>query len=209
MLPRYVVLVLLLLLRLCRYIAGVTNPVFTSKSEWWDVMCDIAAGTVTVAQHVTSPLFADGTTDVGARAAAESAGKAGGAHLDASSGGGAPSASAPAPVTVSVGSAASGGVGGVGGPHSAAVSPTAAGHGGHGAGAASSSAAAGGAAARIRHLDAGATSAHAWRDQESIFFEKVCVGAWRCPRLCACSATANPARRVWLSCVALHRALVP
>lgn len=28
------------------FIAGVTNPMFKSKREWWDVLCDISTGEV-------------------------------------------------------------------------------------------------------------------------------------------------------------------
>lgn len=41
------------------YIAGVTNPMFQQKREWWDVCCDIATGQVicserdkTIAHHL-------------------------------------------------------------------------------------------------------------------------------------------------------------
>jgi hypothetical protein len=30
------------------YIAGVTNPMFKSKKDWWDVLCDISTGEVLV-----------------------------------------------------------------------------------------------------------------------------------------------------------------
>lgn len=28
------------------FIAGVTNPMFKSKREWWDVLCDVSTGEV-------------------------------------------------------------------------------------------------------------------------------------------------------------------
>lgn len=28
------------------YIAGVTNPMFKTKREWWDVLCDISTGEI-------------------------------------------------------------------------------------------------------------------------------------------------------------------
>jgi hypothetical protein len=30
------------------YIAGVVNPMFAERMEWWDVLCDVATGKVTV-----------------------------------------------------------------------------------------------------------------------------------------------------------------
>jgi len=34
------------------YIAGVTNPMFKTKKEWWDVLCDISTGEVVVSTPV-------------------------------------------------------------------------------------------------------------------------------------------------------------
>jgi hypothetical protein len=34
------------------YIAGVTNPMFKTKREWWDVLCDISTGEVFVSAPV-------------------------------------------------------------------------------------------------------------------------------------------------------------
>jgi hypothetical protein len=33
------------------FIAGVTNPMFKTKKEWWDICCDIASGEVFVSQQ--------------------------------------------------------------------------------------------------------------------------------------------------------------
>jgi len=31
------------------YVAGVTNPLFEQRSQWWDVLCNVQTGEVTVA----------------------------------------------------------------------------------------------------------------------------------------------------------------
>ena len=36
------------------YIAGVTNPIFQQRSQWWDVLCDVSDGSVTL-----SPAYAE------------------------------------------------------------------------------------------------------------------------------------------------------
>ena len=33
-------------LEVCGYVAGVTNPMFADKPDWWDILCDIQSGTV-------------------------------------------------------------------------------------------------------------------------------------------------------------------
>lgn len=46
--PRYANLTDLGFLSTPGYIAGVTNPMFKTKKEWWDVLCDISTGEVIV-----------------------------------------------------------------------------------------------------------------------------------------------------------------
>lgn len=39
------------------YIAGVTNPMFKTKKEWWDVLCDISTGEIVVSSPVEKEDF--------------------------------------------------------------------------------------------------------------------------------------------------------
>jgi hypothetical protein len=37
------------------YIAGVTNPIFESRPKWWDVLCNISTGKITVSSEIEFP----------------------------------------------------------------------------------------------------------------------------------------------------------
>ena len=37
-----------------RFIAGVTNPVFAQKQQWWDVMCNVGTGEVVLSDAASS-----------------------------------------------------------------------------------------------------------------------------------------------------------
>eukprot|EP01116_Phalansterium_solitarium_P013600 TRINITY_DN30995_c0_g1_i1.p1 TRINITY_DN30995_c0_g1~~TRINITY_DN30995_c0_g1_i1.p1 ORF type:complete len:626 (-),score=206.35 TRINITY_DN30995_c0_g1_i1:7-1842(-) len=44
------------------YIAGVTNPMFEEHTEWWDLLCDITTGKVTVSDRSIAALTATGAS---------------------------------------------------------------------------------------------------------------------------------------------------
>ena len=37
------------------YIAGVTNPIFESRPGWWDILCNISTGKITVSSEIEFP----------------------------------------------------------------------------------------------------------------------------------------------------------
>lgn len=38
------------------YIAGVTNPIFESRKDWWDILCNVATADVTISPHYQEEL---------------------------------------------------------------------------------------------------------------------------------------------------------
>jgi hypothetical protein len=42
------------------YIAGVTNPIFQQRSQWWDVLCDVSDGSVTLSPSYAEELKGSG-----------------------------------------------------------------------------------------------------------------------------------------------------
>lgn len=42
------------------FIAGVTNPVFESQPEWWDVLCDLPNGRMTISSKIPQPDVTEG-----------------------------------------------------------------------------------------------------------------------------------------------------
>ncbi|KAJ3217026.1 hypothetical protein HK099_005619 [Clydaea vesicula] len=48
-----------LLLQINGYIAGVTNPVFEEQNSWWDVLCNINTGKITVSPKIKFPNSTD------------------------------------------------------------------------------------------------------------------------------------------------------
>jgi hypothetical protein len=43
------------LLKVPGFIAGVTNPHFANKPEWWDLLCDLPTGRMTISQRIEAP----------------------------------------------------------------------------------------------------------------------------------------------------------
>ncbi|RKP22708.1 hypothetical protein SYNPS1DRAFT_31665, partial [Syncephalis pseudoplumigaleata] len=37
------------------YIAGVTNPAFKDHPEWWDILCDVKTGRITISSKIAAP----------------------------------------------------------------------------------------------------------------------------------------------------------
>ena len=50
------------LLKVPGFIAGVTNPAFAHKAEWWDLLCDLPTGRMKISHRIDSPQPADGLT---------------------------------------------------------------------------------------------------------------------------------------------------
>ena len=48
------------LLRVPGFIAGVTNPAFAHKSEWWDVLCDLGTGRVKISSKIEQAPLTEG-----------------------------------------------------------------------------------------------------------------------------------------------------
>lgn len=48
------------LLKVPGFIAGVTNPAFAHKTEWWDVLCDISTGRMRISNHVEQAPLTEG-----------------------------------------------------------------------------------------------------------------------------------------------------
>ncbi|EME50151.1 hypothetical protein DOTSEDRAFT_68870 [Dothistroma septosporum NZE10] len=48
------------LLRVPGFIAGVTNPAFANKTEWWDVLCDLSTGKMRISNKVEQAPLTDG-----------------------------------------------------------------------------------------------------------------------------------------------------
>ena len=48
------------LLEVPGFIAGVTNPAFAYKAEWWDVLCDISAGRIKISSKIEPAPVTDG-----------------------------------------------------------------------------------------------------------------------------------------------------
>ena len=46
----YACLTAMQFLQVSGYIAGVTNPIFEQRQEWWDVLCNVATGTVKLSE---------------------------------------------------------------------------------------------------------------------------------------------------------------
>lgn len=49
------------LLKVPGFIAGVTNPAFAHKSEWWDVLCDMQKGRMTISSKIEPAPATEGT----------------------------------------------------------------------------------------------------------------------------------------------------
>ena len=43
------------------YVAGVTNPIFESRSQWWDLLCDVSDGTVRMSPSYAEELRSSGS----------------------------------------------------------------------------------------------------------------------------------------------------
>ncbi|KAK4507620.1 hypothetical protein PRZ48_001355 [Zasmidium cellare] len=48
------------LLKVPGFIAGVTNPAFAHKTEWWDLLCDISTGRMRISNHVEQAPLTEG-----------------------------------------------------------------------------------------------------------------------------------------------------
>lgn len=48
------------LLKVPGFIAGVTNPAFAHKTEWWDLLCDISTGRMRISTHVEQAPLTEG-----------------------------------------------------------------------------------------------------------------------------------------------------
>ena len=48
------------LLKVPGFIAGVTNPAFAHKPEWWDLLCDLPTGRMTISKRIEAAPLADG-----------------------------------------------------------------------------------------------------------------------------------------------------
>lgn len=48
------------LLKVPGFIAGVTNPAFAHKAEWWDLLCDIPTGRMKISNRIENPPVAEG-----------------------------------------------------------------------------------------------------------------------------------------------------
>jgi hypothetical protein len=50
------------LLKVPGFIAGVTNPAFAHKPEWWDILCDLPTGRIKISSKIApAPMTPDGT----------------------------------------------------------------------------------------------------------------------------------------------------
>ncbi|WPG97917.1 protein mesa [Acrodontium crateriforme] len=49
------------LLQVPGFIAGVTNPAFAHKTEWWDVLCDLPTGRIRISNRIEAPPINEGT----------------------------------------------------------------------------------------------------------------------------------------------------
>lgn len=47
------------LLKVPGFIAGVTNPHFANKPEWWDLLCDLPTGRMTISNRIEQPRMTD------------------------------------------------------------------------------------------------------------------------------------------------------
>lgn len=50
------------LLRVPGFVAGVTNPTFTNKPEWWDLLCDLSSGRMKISSSAQPAPITDGLT---------------------------------------------------------------------------------------------------------------------------------------------------
>lgn len=48
------------LLKVPGFIAGVTNPAFANKPEWWDLLCDLPSGRMTISKKMEMPAITEG-----------------------------------------------------------------------------------------------------------------------------------------------------
>ena len=48
------------LLKVPGFIAGVTNPAFAHKAEWWDLLCDLPTGRMKISNRIEQPPVTDG-----------------------------------------------------------------------------------------------------------------------------------------------------
>ena len=48
------------LLKVPGFVAGVTNPTFANHPEWWDLLCDISTGRMTISSRIDQALITDG-----------------------------------------------------------------------------------------------------------------------------------------------------
>lgn len=48
------------LLNVPGFIAGVTNPAFAHKSEWWDLLCDLSTGRMKISPRIQQPALTEG-----------------------------------------------------------------------------------------------------------------------------------------------------
>ena len=48
------------LLKVPGYVAGVTNPAFASKYEWWDVLCDVGTGKIKISPKIEAAALSEG-----------------------------------------------------------------------------------------------------------------------------------------------------
>merc|ERR1712130_583685 len=52
----YACLTAMQFLQISGYIAGVTNPIFEQRQEWWDILCNVATGEVTLSEAYQNEL---------------------------------------------------------------------------------------------------------------------------------------------------------
>lgn len=65
------------LLKVPGFIAGVTNPAFGHKTEWWDVLCDISTGRMRISNKIEPAPLAEGVVQFQQNAMSPPAGSAG------------------------------------------------------------------------------------------------------------------------------------
>lgn len=48
------------LLEVPGFVAGVTNPVFETNHQWWDLLCDLSTGRMKISSNIAQPISTDG-----------------------------------------------------------------------------------------------------------------------------------------------------
>lgn len=65
------------LLRVPGFVAGVTNPAFGNKEEWWDLLCDLGTGRMRISSHIEAAEDSEGLREWKRQHPAHASGAAG------------------------------------------------------------------------------------------------------------------------------------